>query len=837
MIRAWLVGLGSAALWLAAPGWAQDEAKPERDLNQPIVFGTAEAFYPYSFRDADGQLKGFGVDLADAVARTMRLRTQTVALPNMALTEALQRGRIDVVKFWTETDERRTWAGFSVPILRFETVAVVRKDDQRIRRLADLKGRRVTVGPKGSVTSHYLATEQPEAILILAETSEEAMRMLSASQIDAALMSRLTARSLIDRLGLDNLRVLDDRIPGDKYDVRFGFAVRKGDALLLARLNEGLAILHRTGEFERIYHQWFGRYEATTFTREEVITYVAAALALACVAATWGFLRQRTLSRRIAKQAAELAEQRSLLAALHDHHPLATVMLEIPARGPAVLASLNHEAARLFGLDRAAAPGRRMDELRLPADLQAYFRGIIERWRTTGQAGQWETRLPATQQLLETALVPLGAAASGAQRLCVLSSDVTKRRLMDQELAQSRRLRALGELVGGIAHEFNNLLTPIIMTTGLVRATHANDPVLQADLGVIDQAATRAAALTRRLLAFGRKSDERAQPVRLADAVENCFALLRATVDRRVEWVSSLPPDLPPILFNPTDLNQVVFNLVLNARDSLLEKLAQSSDGGWTPRLHVHARELPATAQPSRNAGPGRALAAWQQLTVEDNGLGIPPEIADRIFEPFFTTKEVGKGTGLGLTTVWHLVTEASGEVRVESKLGEGTKFHLMLPRWRDEAAAPKIAPAARAAPASAARCRILLVEDEPLVARSAVLALEGFGHSVTHLLDGAEAWSHLSSVGGAPYDALLLDVNMPRMNGVDLVRRLRNTAFAGRIIVMSGRVAGEDMRALKNLRVDRILTKPFTPAELVEALRAAPAATGAAPAMTPRGA
>jgi signal transduction histidine kinase/ActR/RegA family two-component response regulator len=817
----WLAALALLALTGPA-GRAQDAAPPERDLSKPIRLGVLESSFPYQYRDTDGKLTGFSIDLSDAIARVMNLRFELVPMSNTEAADALRSRRVDALQFWSESAERRTFAEFSVPIMRVETIAVVRRNESRIHGFADLRGRRVAVGPRGTVSDRYLRSEQPEAIPVYTNTSQEFLRMLAAGQIDAAVMSRLTAASMIEQYKLRNLTILDDRIPGGDYDVRYCFTVRKGDSLLLARLNEGLAILHRTGQFDEIYHKWFGRFGETIFTRMEVVSYVAVALALGCAVATWGFFRQRKLSRRIARQAAELAEQRSLLAALHEKYPLATLVLEVSTQGPPRLISLNPEAVRLFGLDPVTAPHHPVDELPLTPDLRAYLGDVVARWRRTAQPDQWEARLPATRQLLETSLIPLGPGEADTYRLCVLSADTTQRRLQDHEIAQSRRQSALGELAGGIAHEFNNLLTPIVATTSLLQLEHRGDPPLQSGLEIIGQAANRAAELTRRLLTFGRRTDETPQPVRLADAVANCFALLQPTVDRRIAWESRLPRDLPPIQVNPIDLSQIVFNLVLNARDALVEKLAQPGATAWTPRLRVTAVELPPAARPVRPGAPGRVLAAWQRLTIEDNGPGIPPEIIDRIYEPFFTTKDIGKGAGLGLATVWHLVTDAGGYITVESTVGEGTKFHVTLPQWQEAAVAPKPASPAAPAPVAGPGERILLVEDDPLVGRTAVAVLEHFGHRVTHLLDGAQAWSHLSN-DVSQYDLLLLDVNMPQMSGVDLVRRVRGTRFAGRIVVMSGRVDEADLRALKELHVDHILAKPFTPDELTAALGGPP--------------
>ena len=811
----------SLCLLLAMPvlARAQGEMPRDRDLNQPIVVAVSEATFPYSFRDKDGQLKGFANDVGTAVAQVMHLKIRREVLSPPEMGEALRTGRVDMIQWWGETDERRTWVEFSVPIARFETVAVVRKGDSRIKRLADLKGKRVACGQRGSVGWNYLVHEQPEATPVLTETTEEYLRLLAAGGVDAAVLSRLTAVSALERFKLKNLTVLDDRIPGEKYDVRYCFTVRRGDSLLLARLNEGLGILHRTGEFDRIYRECFGRYESSVFTREQVVNYSLVALAVLCVAATGAFLRQRALSRRIARQAAELAQQRSLLAALHDKHPLATVVIELPVDGSVRLVSANHEAARLFSLGPETKLPLLLQEVPLAAHWRAHLEEAVRHWRETGQLHQWETTLTATQQLLEASVVPLGRDEAGTTRLCVLTADVTKRRLMDQEVAQSRRLRALGELVGGIAHEFNNLLTPVLMTTSFARSRDTADPESREGFAVIEQAAVRAADLTRRLLTFGRKVDERAQPVRLADAVNNCFALLRPTVDRRIVWSFQPPRDLPVLQLNPTDLSQIVFNLVINARDTLLDKLAHPPDATWTPQLRVSVDELPAAEGPQRVTPETRTPVAWQRLTVEDNGRGIAPGIVDRIFEPFFTTKEVGQGTGLGLATVWHLVTDAGGEVTVESTPGKGSRFHVLLPRWGARVPPSAGHPAAPVATVETPGRRVLLVEDEPLIASAAMALLRQAGHLVTHQPDGAEAWAYLST-HAADCDLLLADVNMPRMNGVDLVRRARENGFRGRILMISGRVTPEERRALDELGIDGMLNKPFTGDQLQAAVQ-----------------
>jgi CheY-like chemotaxis protein len=349
----------------------------------------------------------------------------------------------------------------------------------------------------------------------------------------------------------------------------------------------------------------------------------------------------------------------------------------------------------------------------------------------------------------------------------------------------------------------------------MLRAAKPPVVVTPAELSIIDQSAQRAADLTKRLLAFGRKTDDPGRMVRLSEAVTNCEALLKTMIDRRIEWVNDLPADLPAVTFNPTDFNQIVFNLVLNARDALMEKLAKNSDPAWRPQLRTTVAELPPGARPPRVGVSRDGLTGWQRFTVEDNGAGIPPEIIDRIYEPFFTTKEVGKGTGLGLSTVWHQVNDAGGEIVVDSKPGEGTAFHVYLPRR--ETRPPIARPEEQTQPVSptaVAGCRILIVDDEILIASTTSRILQRLGYVVSTQSDGEGAWQELSA-GGPSYDLLLIDLSMPRMSGVDLVKKVRTLPGTVSIVVMSGRVSDEELHTLKTLKVDRILPKPFNTDQL----------------------
>jgi two-component system, cell cycle sensor histidine kinase and response regulator CckA len=419
--------------------------------------------------------------------------------------------------------------------------------------------------------------------------------------------------------------------------------------------------------------------------------------------------------------------------------------------------------------------------------------------------------------------VALESESEGDLRRCFLIGDVTERRQMDAEIAQGRKLRAVGELVGGIAHEFNNLLTPILLNAEAIGFDLPAESPLQDDLGVIRQAAERATELTRRLLNFGRRSDSRAEAVGLIAMVSNMFQLLAPTIDRRIRLESELPAELAPLFLNPTDLHQILLNLLLNARDTLMEKLAGATAEDWAPRIWVSAQGFGPDAKPVVGENRRGSPLAWQRLTVRDNGLGMPPAVLERIFEPFFTTKEVGKGTGLGLATVWHLATALGGSVEVESAPGLGTAFHVWLPVWPVPAPVALPVDGAPVQRRAGQGVRILLVEDDDLVARTVLAALRLLGHETKHIAHGAEGWEHLRASLDR-YHLLICDLNMPGLSGVELIRRAREAKFGGTILVMSGRLTDEDTQALRRCRVERIIAKPFTIAAFQAAVAACPA-------------
>ncbi|MEO7600091.1 MAG: transporter substrate-binding domain-containing protein [Opitutus sp.] len=786
---------------------------PPLSERQPITVGVTADSFPYGFITPDGRWSGYSSELMDAVARTMHLEIKREAASSSDSHRRFKAGEFDILQAYSQTKERQAFADFSVPYLTLQGAVFISKTGSRVKTLTDIAQLRFAVIGAGSVGESFLRDHHLQPQLVPVSSSEEALRAIENGRADAVFMSQLTAASVIEARRLHHVAMFGSPYPG--YDIRHCFAVHKGDAELLARLNEGLAILNRTGEYQEIYDRWFGRIASPLFTREQVRTYVACALALGLLASVWGLLRQRALRKRIAGQAAELAGKEALLQALYDNIPMAISVIEAAPDGHRIVA-INRQAEPFFGLAPAQAAGQLLHTVNLEPEWAKELRDVLQKWPTDGHHVRVERQLPTRHRLLTFTLVALPSGPAGQARVCVLVEDISERRQLDEEVAQGRKLRAVGELVGGIAHEFNNLLTPVMLKVDEIQLDRSDDVRLRGELSVINQAARRAAELTRRLLTFGRKTESQPEIVALSFAVSNVFDLLRQTVDRRIAWVNGVPPDLPPLFLNVTDLSQILLNLLINARDTLIEKLEQQPDG-WEPCIQVEAVVLTPNSG-TRLAFGGRAPAlGWQRLTVRDNGMGIPAVVRERIFEPFFTTKEVGKGTGLGLATVWHLVTAFGGTIEVESKMNSGTAFHVLLPIIA--APQPTLKAVVAAAPLPARATRILVVEDDEQVASLVCALVKRAGHEVERFSDGAVAWRHLET-RWADYGPLIFDVNMPGLTGIELARRVRAAGCSSPLMIMSGRLSSSELDALTDAHVDRVLPKPFAMEDLLSAIR-----------------
>ena len=411
------------------------------------------------------------------------------------------------------------------------------------------------------------------------------------------------------------------------------------------------------------------------------------------------------------------------------------------------------------------------------------------------------------------ALTIAGARGLGDAAVLLSLKDNSEESRLKREVAQATKMQAVGQLAGGVAHDFNNILTAIIGHCDLMMMRHSPGDSDYDDIQQIRTNSNRAAGLTRQLLAFSRQQTLRPQILQLPDVVSEVSNLLKRLMGETVRLDVQHGRDLGPVRADPGQLEQVVVNLAVNARDAMLA----APQKGAINVLSITTRTVSA-AEVRQMASDILPVADYTALVVADTGTGIPPDILPKIFEPFFTTKEVGKGTGLGLSTVYGIVKQSGGYIFAETPPGKGAVFTIYLPVHAAGAVvrAQPARPTGRPAEIWGTGT-ILLVEDEDMVRAVAERALTRQGYSVLTAENG-EAALEVIEASGRP-DLLISDVVMPTMDGPTMVRIVRERYPDLPILFMSG-YAEEQLR--KSIDLDNVsfLPKPFSVQQLAEAAR-----------------
>jgi two-component system, cell cycle sensor histidine kinase and response regulator CckA len=412
-----------------------------------------------------------------------------------------------------------------------------------------------------------------------------------------------------------------------------------------------------------------------------------------------------------------------------------------------------------------------------------------------------------TGQLTLHRLDPPGNAGPG---VFVFALDTTKHSSLEVQLVQSQKMQAVGQLAGGMAHDFNNVLTAIIGFSDLLLARHRPTDPAFADIMNIKQNANRAANLVRQLLAFSRRQTLRPEVLSLTDILSDLGHLLGRLLGEKVELKVIHGRDLWPVKVDVNQFEQVIINLAVNGRDAM-------PDGGV-----LTVRTANVTWEDSKKAGvPDMPPGEYVLCEVADTGTGMSPEVIAKMYEPFFSTKDVGKGTGLGLSTVYGIVRQTGGYIFCDSEVGKGTRFCIYLPRHADlPAAVPEPREEKRDASRTdlTGRGTILLVEDEDAVRSFASRALASRGYTVLEAESGERALELVDE--GNSIDLVVSDVVMPVMDGPTLLKELRKRGVATRIVFISGYAEDAFARNLEGESDFAFLPKPFSLKQLAEAVK-----------------
>jgi PAS domain S-box-containing protein len=452
-----------------------------------------------------------------------------------------------------------------------------------------------------------------------------------------------------------------------------------------------------------------------------------------------------------------------------------------------------------------------------PDDRQALITARLETFKTgTGPRVEYRFRRKDGEwRVLESTRSPVRNSRGEIEKVVIVSRDITERketeellRRRDEQLRQSQKMEAVGRLSGGIAHDFNNLLGVIIgYSESIEYRLPPNDP-LRKNAEEIRKAGERAASLTHQLLAFSRQQVLQAQILDLNALVTDMGKMLRRLIGMHIELSTTLAPDLGRVKAQQSQIEQVIVNLAVNARDAM-------PDGG---KLLIETSNL-GVDEKLANSFTFLQPGPYVLLTVTDTGIGMEPETRPHIFEPFFTTKAPGKGTGLGLATVYGVVKQSGGGVTVESERGKGSTFKIYLPRTYQSVAEP--APDETAANPTAAAGTILLVDDEEALLNLTAERLTGCGYHVLTAHDGLHALETAREFSGSIH-LLLTDLMMPRMGGLALARSLTELRPGIRVAYMTGHAEREaSYRETQRSRAETI-QKPFSHQQLIRLVQKA---------------
>ena len=766
-------------------------------LARPFVAGIDRRYPPHEWWGG-GAARGYNVEVLRAVAAEMGEQVEFRPMVWADAVRALARGEVDVLCM-ARTPERETRYELTEHGLLDLALAIfVRTETSGIPDLAALAGR--TVAVQENDVSHRLLRERcPQAVVVPVPDQAEALHLVARGEVTAAFGNRYTAHYLVRQLGLSRLKEIGEPVPiGPRV-----LAVRKGRTALRERLDRALARLEGSGELRRIRQKWFGR--ALSPGRDWTPVLRAGALVLAAVLVGFGLLAawNRSLRREVRRRTDALRASEQRYRSLLDTALEAVLVVDQKTR---LILYANHPTERLMGVPAGDIVGRRLDELVCPEDLPRALEAVAEVAR--GERGDDPrayriVRADGTRRTVEA--VSSRVKYEGREAVLIYARDVTEREEMRRRAEQASRLRSVGRLAGGLAHEFNNILAAVLGHAELGEREARDPEAVTRRFRAIAEAAQRGGEVARQLLAYSRQQRLDPRVVDLCREVRRDVEFLRPLMPRNIEIRVDCPDHPLWVRIDPGRLQEALVNLATNARDAMPR--------GGRLRFEVDTVEVrPDYARGHDGLAPGR----YARITVSDTGAGIPRDVLPHIFEPFFTTKPVGRGTGLGLSSVHGFVKQSRGHIHAYSEAGRGATIRIYLPLADPDGTVRKDMPR-EATVERTAEGDVWVVEDEPALCEILRDALRAAGYRVSVFSSGVEALSALST--RAPPDAAVVDLVLEGERGLEVGRAFRRRIPGIPIVYTSG--YSEAFAREEGLLDpgEALLTKPFQVAELVEVL------------------
>ena len=490
-------------------------------------------------------------------------------------------------------------------------------------------------------------------------------------------------------------------------------------------------------------------------------------------------------------------------AALLDIVPDAIIMQELNG----TILSWNKGAERIYGWTAEEAIGRLVCDMLCGGNTRERSEPLDQLLQNGNWSGDLNLRTKDGTTILVLSRWELVSNSGNQYTILMIDTDVTEKRTLEKQLYRAQRLESIGTLASGIAHDLNNILTPVVLGMELVKIRSRDEAVGKRVDSLIANV-QRGSGLIRQVLTFARGTEEQYEPINVKYSISEVVKLARETFPREIQVMINLPTEDLIVKGNATQLHQILLNLCINARDAMSDREGEL----WVEACYCDATD--SIKKRFIDMKPGRYVS----ITVRDNGMGMPQEVQEKIFEPFFTTKEVGKGTGIGLTTVFSIVRNHNGFIDFVSQENVGTTFMIYLPadEINDDAVGqlPTDIPSCKADK----HTTILFVDDEELLRMTAEDVLKEHGYQVVTAIDGENA-VQLYSQYKNEITVVVTDIMMPNMNGMELIKVLHSMNPAIEIIATGGLMYGDAPSRIKEIGAAEVLMKPYSAVQLIECI------------------
>ncbi|MBU4185585.1 MAG: transporter substrate-binding domain-containing protein [Proteobacteria bacterium] len=734
-----------------------------------IRYALLPNYPPIEFVDSEGTHKGVTSDYLRRIEQKLDCRFAKVQANSWyEIIEKAKQGEIDVIGSVHNTPERREYLTFTKSYLEIPNAIIVREKYHRPLTLEKMVGMKIVI-VKGYASFSFIKNNHPKLIIEPVSDDLTGLQMVSFGRADAIITDLSVASYLIEKMKISNLRVAGTI----DYAWNITFASRKDWPILNNILEKGLAAIDQK-ERQAIYSKWVPFGYKDLFPRKKMLLYIAIILSITVGGIVLIFIWNRMLKRQVIQNTVQLqrelderkrAEKAVLKSeekyrAIFEYNPIDSIFVDNEAK--IVMYNLAKEklSARLPEI------GDVMYKDYAGKHRINMFEELMECMRTGEQKEFLE--LKYEDRFLHIRISPFSEGA------IITSIDLTETKNLHDQLRQSQKMEAIGTLAGGVAHDFNNLLTAILGYAELSLMDIRKDNPVREKIEEIKKAGNSAASLTRQLLAFSRKQIIKPVILDINEEISETEKMLKRMIGEDIEFLLVLEPELWRVYADPGQIDQVLMNLVVNARDAMPR-------GG---KITIETANVEMDEAYFRGRGVECVPGPYVMIAVTDDGTGMDEETLFRIFDPFFTTKEIGSGTGLGLSMVYGIVKQNNGYVWVYSEPGKGTTFKISFPRVAEDVVAGK--EQEKFAGEISGSETVLIVEDDDALRNLAKNVLKKYGYTILEAENGEKALNVSETYEGSIH-LLLTDVVMPKMSGSDLAEKLQSIRPETRVIYMSG--------------------------------------------------